>query len=132
MMLASSLPARARVISSSCRGRLQQVSCQLSSGASGGVFARTGYLTVAARAASKEQPRTVPHAVSAPGADSKPAEGRETSSAYPFKEVEKKWQAFWDQNKTFRTPDKVIALSEAVSTPPPDSGRCRFAGAAGG
>ncbi len=26
---------------------------------------------------------------------------------YPFKEIEKKWQQFWEENKTFRTPDDV-------------------------
>ena len=27
------------------------------------------------------------------------------SSAYPFTEIEAKWQAYWEANKTFRTPD---------------------------
>ncbi len=27
-------------------------------------------------------------------------------AAYPFNQVEKKWQAYWDANKTFRTPDE--------------------------
>ena len=27
------------------------------------------------------------------------------SSAYPFEELEAKWQSYWLQNKTFRTPD---------------------------
>lgn len=26
------------------------------------------------------------------------------STAYPFKEIERKWQHFWEQNHTFRTP----------------------------
>lgn len=26
--------------------------------------------------------------------------------AYPFSEIEKKWQKYWDENKTFETPDK--------------------------
>ena len=27
------------------------------------------------------------------------------SSAYPFTEIETKWQAFWERNQTFKTPD---------------------------
>ncbi len=27
-------------------------------------------------------------------------------AAYPFSEIEPKWQQFWDENKTFRTPDE--------------------------
>jgi len=29
------------------------------------------------------------------------------SQAYPFTEIEKKWQAYWAANKTFRTPDDI-------------------------
>jgi len=29
---------------------------------------------------------------------------------YPFTEIEKKWQVFWDTNKTFRTPEKPDAV----------------------
>ena len=28
-------------------------------------------------------------------------------AAYPFKEIEKKWQTYWDEHKTFRTPDRI-------------------------
>ncbi len=28
-------------------------------------------------------------------------------SGYPFKEIELKWQRYWDENKTFKTPDPV-------------------------
>lgn len=27
------------------------------------------------------------------------------AKAYPFPEIEKKWQGYWEDNKTFRTPD---------------------------
>ena len=27
-------------------------------------------------------------------------------AAYPFIEIEKRWQAYWDENKTFRAPEK--------------------------
>lgn len=30
-----------------------------------------------------------------------------SSRAYPFKEIERKWQTYWEANKTFRTPDVV-------------------------
>ncbi|KAG2500715.1 hypothetical protein HYH03_001480 [Edaphochlamys debaryana] len=43
-----------------------------------------------------------PEAPSSPAsADGKP------SQAYPFTEIEAKWQAYWEQNQTFRTPDQV-------------------------
>jgi hypothetical protein len=29
------------------------------------------------------------------------------STAYPFTDIEKKWQQYWDENQTFRTPDNV-------------------------
>ena len=29
------------------------------------------------------------------------------SSAYPFTDIEKKWQQYWEENQTFRTPDNV-------------------------
>jgi hypothetical protein len=29
------------------------------------------------------------------------------SGAYPFKELETKWQRFWEEKKTFRTPEEV-------------------------
>ncbi|KAJ1405559.1 Valyl/Leucyl/Isoleucyl-tRNA synthetase, editing domain [Sesbania bispinosa] len=32
--------------------------------------------------------------------------------AYPFHEIEPKWQLFWDQNRTFRTPDDDIDTSK--------------------
>ena len=28
-------------------------------------------------------------------------------AGYPFQEVEKKWQAYWEKHKTFRTPDEI-------------------------
>ena len=33
-------------------------------------------------------------------------------SHYPFSEIEKKWQAYWKENKTFRTPDEVDTSKE--------------------
>jgi len=36
------------------------------------------------------------------------AEGElKQSAAYPFPEIEAKWQQYWEDNKTFRTPDDV-------------------------
>lgn len=29
------------------------------------------------------------------------------SQAYPFTEIESKWQAYWEEQQTFRTPEKV-------------------------
>ena len=28
-------------------------------------------------------------------------------SGYPFAKIEKEWQSYWEENKTFRTPDDV-------------------------
>lgn len=33
--------------------------------------------------------------------------GQQAKRAYPFHEIEPKWQLFWEKNKTFRTPDEV-------------------------
>ncbi|MEX0747780.1 MAG: leucine--tRNA ligase, partial [Rhodothermales bacterium] len=33
-------------------------------------------------------------------------------AGYPFKEIEKKWQAFWEDEKTFRTPDDPVPGKE--------------------
>lgn len=110
MLLSSSLPSRVRVVSSTCRLRLQDASAGLSRGALEVVFGRQGPLAVAARASSsssKHQQRSALNAVSAPDAEAKASEAKEASAAYPFKEVEKKWQAYWDTNKTFRTPEKA-------------------------
>lgn len=27
--------------------------------------------------------------------------------AYPFHEIEPKWQRYWEENKTFQTPDEI-------------------------
>ena len=29
-----------------------------------------------------------------------------TNTGYPFQEVEAKWQAYWDENETFKTPER--------------------------
>ncbi|EFJ50272.1 hypothetical protein VOLCADRAFT_89222 [Volvox carteri f. nagariensis] len=44
-----------------------------------------------------------PSPASATQADAKSA----ASQAYPFTEIEAKWQAYWEQNQTFHTPDQV-------------------------
>lgn len=41
--------------------------------------------------------------VTTPGKPSSDA----VSTAYPFAEIEKKWQQYWQTNRTFRTPDEV-------------------------
>lgn len=44
----------------------------------------------------------------APTTPAAPADGKPVpSQAYPFTEIEAKWQAYWEQEKTFRTPDQV-------------------------
>ncbi|XP_077228914.1 tRNA synthetase class I (I, L, M and V) family protein [Tasmannia lanceolata] len=32
---------------------------------------------------------------------------QQTRRAYPFHEIEPRWQRYWDENRTFRTPDKI-------------------------
>ena len=34
-------------------------------------------------------------------------ETQESKKIYPFDEVESRWQKFWEENKTFRTPEEV-------------------------
>jgi leucyl-tRNA synthetase len=41
---------------------------------------------------------------STPGADSTSTSG---GIQYPFAEIEPKWQAFWEDNQTFRTPERT-------------------------
>lgn len=39
--------------------------------------------------------------------EKKLAEQQVVKRAYPFHEIEPKWQSFWEKNKTFRTPDEI-------------------------
>lgn len=32
---------------------------------------------------------------------------QQASTAYPFPEIEAKWQQYWEEQQTFRTPDEV-------------------------
>ena len=32
---------------------------------------------------------------------------QEVRRAYPFHEIETKWQRYWEENRTFRTPDEI-------------------------
>lgn len=34
-------------------------------------------------------------------------DGKTQSKAYPFKDIEPRWQRYWEENKTFRTPDEI-------------------------
>ncbi|KAG2438904.1 hypothetical protein HYH02_010699 [Chlamydomonas schloesseri] len=45
--------------------------------------------------------------VDAPSAASTSAAPSAPPQAYPFTEIEAKWQAYWEANQTFRTPDQV-------------------------
>lgn len=51
-------------------------------------------------------PRAVAEETSASPQTSGELEGR-VSNAYPFTDIEKKWQSYWDENSTFRTPHEV-------------------------
>ena len=65
-------------------------------------------LAAARRAAAKlsRPPRAVGQEVAAP------LDAEEVrSSLYPFKDIEKKWQAHWEANKTFRTPAEACHCS---------------------
>ncbi|XP_031131251.1 leucine--tRNA ligase, chloroplastic/mitochondrial isoform X2 [Ipomoea triloba] len=39
--------------------------------------------------------------------EQKENEEQQVRRAYPFHEIEPKWQKFWEENKTFRTPDEI-------------------------
>ena len=43
----------------------------------------------------------------APVATTTPEAGGATQGGYPFAEIEARWQAYWEANKTFRTPEKA-------------------------
>jgi hypothetical protein len=59
-----------------------------------------------ARRNSDRAPRAVAEEATTAPHSSGELEGR-VSKAYPFTEIEKKWQSYWDENATFRTPHKV-------------------------
>ncbi|GLC35478.1 hypothetical protein PLESTB_000203000 [Pleodorina starrii] len=67
-----------------------------------GIASRAGILAPA-KAVETVAPAAAPAPASATPAEAKPA----PSQAYPFTEIEAKWQAFWEENQTFRTPDQV-------------------------
>lgn len=54
-------------------------------------------------------PRSAVELAPAPSSAEQQAEATSTgpSTAYPFTEIEKKWQDYWAAHKTFRTPDEV-------------------------
>ena len=37
----------------------------------------------------------------------KTSDGPKRNNGYPHKDIESKWQAYWSENQTFRTPDQV-------------------------
>ncbi|MED6144097.1 hypothetical protein PIB30_012456 [Stylosanthes scabra] len=41
-----------------------------------------------------------------------PTKPQQVNRAYPFHEIEPKWQRYWEQNRTFRTPDDDIDTSK--------------------
>ena len=47
----------------------------------------------------------VPTTEAPPALDQASPDGTFKSTAYPFTEIEGKWQAFWEEHQTFRTPE---------------------------
>ena len=86
---------RARVARCSVVARPQRaaVASQDASYASGGASRGAGAVSRASPAASAAE--TQQDAAGAPGGQ------------YPFKDVEARWQRYWEANATFRTPTKV-------------------------
>lgn len=41
------------------------------------------------------------------GQESNEEASKKSSGGYPFGQIEAKWQAYWRENKTFRTPDEI-------------------------
>ena len=56
--------------------------------------------------ATQSAPVAAPSAEPAPASDSGSDSPRQ-SSAYPFTDIEGKWQAYWLSHKTFRTPEEI-------------------------
>ena len=77
-----------------------------------GVFSRRPFLPARPQhvgpsaAADGAQRSTAARAAAVTVPAVKPEEPR-ASGGYPFLEIEKKWQAYWAANQTFRTPDQV-------------------------
>ncbi len=63
----------------------------------------------ASRLAFRSTQAAAPSTEASPAADAivdaDGANGAFKSTAYPFTEIETKWQAHWDEHQTFRTPD---------------------------
>ena len=59
------------------------------------------------RRAATQQPRASGQAAVA---EAEARDAREALGPYPFKEIEEKWQSYWEANKTFRTPEKASNL----------------------
>lgn len=52
-------------------------------------------------------PRAVAETELTQSGELKANESGHVSNAYPFADIEKKWQCYWDDNSTFRTPHEV-------------------------
>lgn len=98
--LLRNVPARAVVPFQPIGQRARSISASFSSSSP---VARIGRATRA--------PIVVPRAVVAPDAAAATPvaqdDGKQQSTAYPFPDIEKKWQEYWAKHKTFRTPDEV-------------------------
>ncbi|KAJ1496467.1 hypothetical protein T484DRAFT_1759802 [Baffinella frigidus] len=70
--------------------------------ASGRAMSRTGRVPLL-RVSRPAAPRAWKMTTTVPGADAQQASVEALS--YPFLEVQTKWQAYWEENQTFRTPD---------------------------
>lgn len=68
-----------------------------------GALGSSRTITAAAASAAAADVETKPQQAAA--AATAGGNGAYQSSAYPFTDIEAKWQAFWDEHKTFRTPD---------------------------
>lgn len=70
-----------------------------------GAFSSSRTLSVAASAAAADVATKPQQDAAAASAAAASGNGAYQSSAYPFTDIEAKWQAYWDEHKTFRTPD---------------------------
>jgi hypothetical protein len=56
---------------------------------------------------SSSTPRAVDTRLEVPAAAAADEGSEVKSGSYPFTAIEAKWQAYWEENQTFRTPDEI-------------------------
>lgn len=68
---------------------------------------RAGQPLLLARQLAGHLPRAAVDTVAQVTSSETTAAAQQPSTAYPFADIEAKWQQYWEDNQTFRTPEDV-------------------------